>query len=61
MHGRLVAGLAAVALVAAAPAEAVVPGGNLLVNPGAEAGPGSPDAPTATANHRGGLSDSRIP
>jgi len=44
VHGRLVAGLAAVALLAAAPADAVVPGGNLLVNPGAEAGPGAPDA-----------------
>ena len=44
MHGRLVAGLAAAALLAAAPAGAVVPGGNLLVNPGAEAGPGAPDS-----------------
>ncbi|HEX5899502.1 MAG TPA: hypothetical protein VFY32_08890 [Solirubrobacteraceae bacterium] len=44
MHGRLVAGLAAAALLAAAPAGAVVPGGNLLVNPGAEAGAGAPDA-----------------
>ena len=44
MHGRLVAGLAAIALLAAAPANAAVPGGNLLVNPGAEAGPGAPDS-----------------
>ena len=46
MHGRLAAGLAAAALLAAAPAAAVVPAGNLLVNPGAEAGPGAPDAVT---------------
>jgi hypothetical protein len=44
VHGRLVAGLAAVALVAAAPADAVVPTGNLVVNPGAERGQGAPDA-----------------
>jgi hypothetical protein len=44
VHGRLVAGVAALALLAAAPADAVVPGGNLLVNPGAEAAPGAPDA-----------------
>jgi hypothetical protein len=44
VRGRLVAGLAAAALLAAAPAGAVVPGGNLLVNPGAEAGPGAPDS-----------------
>jgi hypothetical protein len=44
VHGRLVAGLAAVALLAAAPADAVVPSGNLIVNPGAEAGAGAPDA-----------------
>ena len=44
MHGRLVAGLAAIALLAAAPADAVVPAGNLLVNPGAEAGAGAPDS-----------------
>ena len=44
MRGRLVAGLAAAALLAAAPAGAVVPGGNLLVNPGADAGPGAPDS-----------------
>jgi hypothetical protein len=34
----------AIALVAAAPAGATVPSGNLLVNPGAEAGAGSPDS-----------------
>jgi hypothetical protein len=44
VHGRLVAGLAAVALLTAAPADAVVPSGNLIVNPGAEAGAGAPDA-----------------
>jgi hypothetical protein len=31
-------------LLAAAPAAAAVPAGNLLANPGAEAGPGSPDS-----------------
>ena len=49
MHRRLLAGLAAVCLVAAAPAGAAVPTGNLLVNPGAEAGPGAPDASTQPA------------
>ncbi len=44
MHGRLVAGVAAAALLVSAPADAVVPAGNLVVNPGAEAGAGSPDA-----------------
>ena len=44
MHGRLVAGVAAAALLVAAPADAVVPAGNLVVNPGAEAGAGAPDA-----------------
>ena len=42
MHGRLVAGVAAIALLAAAPANAAVPSGNLVVNPGAEAGAGRP-------------------
>ncbi len=46
MRGHLVVGLAAVALFAAAPAGAVVPSGNLLVNPGAEAGPGAADSGT---------------
>jgi hypothetical protein len=44
MLGRLALGVAAIALALAAPAGATVPGGNLLVNPGAEAGPGAPDA-----------------
>ena len=44
MHGRLLFALAAVALLAAAPGQAAVPSGNLLVNPGAEAGPGAPDS-----------------
>jgi hypothetical protein len=45
VHGRLLALVAGVALIAAAaPAGAAVPSGNLVVNPGAEAGPGSPDA-----------------
>jgi hypothetical protein len=44
VHGRLVAGVAAIGLVAAASASAAVPGGNLVVNPGAEAGAGAPDA-----------------
>ena len=46
MHGR-VAGLALAALLLpAAPAAAEIPAGNLLANPGAEAGPGAPDAVT---------------
>jgi hypothetical protein len=44
VHGRVLAAVIGVALVAAAPAGAVVPTGNLVVNPGAEAGPASPDA-----------------
>jgi hypothetical protein len=44
VHGRLVAAAAAALLLAVAPAGAVVPIGNLLVNPGAEAGGGAPDA-----------------
>ena len=44
MLGRLLVGLAAASLCAAAPAGAVVPSGNLLVNPGAEAGPGAADS-----------------
>ena len=48
MHGRLAAGLA-IAVVIAAPAGAAVPSGNLLVNPGAEAGPGAPDDSQAVA------------
>jgi hypothetical protein len=46
VHGRLLAGLAALALLAAAPADATIPSGNLVVNPGAEAGPGAPDDAT---------------
>ncbi len=44
MHGRLVAGLAVIALLAAAPGQAAVPSTNLVVNPGAEAGPGAADS-----------------
>ena len=44
MHGRLVALVAGIALLAAAPAGAAVPSGNLVVNPGAEAAPGAADA-----------------
>jgi hypothetical protein len=48
VHGRLLAALAALGLflAAAAPAGAVVPSGNLVVNPGAEAAPGAADAST---------------
>ncbi|HEX6697458.1 MAG TPA: hypothetical protein VF080_11700 [Solirubrobacteraceae bacterium] len=46
MRGHLLVGLAAAALFAAAPVEAAVPTGNLLVNPGAEAGPGAADSAT---------------
>ena len=46
MRGHLLVGLAAAALFAAAPAGATVPTGNLLVNPGAEAGPGAADSAT---------------
>jgi hypothetical protein len=46
VHGRLVAGVAAALLLVVVPADAVVPGGNLLVNPGAEAGPGAADSST---------------
>jgi hypothetical protein len=44
--GRCLVGLAAVSLCAAASAGAVVPSGNLLVNPGAEAAPGASDSGT---------------
>ena len=44
MHGRLLAVVAGLALAATAPAGAAVPSGNLLVNPGAEAGPGAADS-----------------
>jgi hypothetical protein len=46
VRGHALVALAAVALFAAAPAGAAVPTGNLLVNPGAEAGPGAADAVT---------------
>jgi hypothetical protein len=50
MHGRLLAFSAAIAVVAAAAsASAAVPSGNLLVNPGAEAGPGAADSATIQA------------
>src|SRR2546423_1178984 len=44
MHGRVAALALAALLVPAAAAAAAVPPGNLLANPGAEAGPGAPDA-----------------
>ncbi len=46
MRGHLLVGLVAAALIAAAPAGAAVPSGNLLVNPGAEAAPGAADSGT---------------
>jgi hypothetical protein len=46
MRAPLAAALAALALLAAAPAGATVPSGNLVVNPGAEAGAGAADAAT---------------
>lgn len=45
MHGR-VAALGLAFLLAAPAADAAVPPGNLLANPGAEAGPGAPDDAT---------------
>src|SRR3954453_22738962 len=48
MLGRLACGTLA-ALVLAVPAGAAVPPGNLLTNPGAEAGPGAPDGATILA------------
>jgi hypothetical protein len=44
VHGRLLAVVAGLALASAAPAGAVVPSGNLVVNPGAEAAPGATDS-----------------
>jgi Ca2+-binding RTX toxin-like protein len=44
MGARLTAAIAAFVLMAATPAGAAVPAGNLLVNPGAEAAPGAPDS-----------------
>ena len=46
MHGRLLAVAAGLTLAAAAPAGAAVPSGNLVVNPGAEAGPAAADSVT---------------
>jgi hypothetical protein len=48
MHGRFLA-FAVAALIAPASASAAIPTGNLLVNPGAEAGPGATDASTIAA------------
>jgi hypothetical protein len=48
MHGRFLA-FAVAALIAPASASAAIPAGNLLVNPGAEAGPGATDASTIVA------------
>jgi hypothetical protein len=44
MHGRVASLVLAAVLVPAASAAAVVPPGNLLANPGAEAGPGAADS-----------------
>ena len=51
MHGRLAAAAAviALALAVAAPAGAAVPGGNLVVNGGADAGPGATDSSSIAA------------
>src|SRR4051812_33470996 len=46
MHGRVATIVIAGLLAAAAPARADVPAGNVLVNPGAEAGAGAPDSST---------------
>jgi len=46
VRGHILVGLAAAALFAAGPAGAAVPTGNLLVNPGGEAGPGAADSAT---------------
>jgi hypothetical protein len=44
MHGRVLLAMLATALLLAAPARAELPAGNLVVNPGAEAGPGATDS-----------------
>jgi hypothetical protein len=44
MHGRVSLATLAAAFLFAAPASAVVPAGNLVVNPGAEAGAGAADS-----------------
>jgi hypothetical protein len=49
MHGRFLAFLLVAGLVAAPSGLAAIPGGNLIVNPGAEAGPGSTDSSTVSA------------
>src|SRR4051794_14101514 len=46
MHGRVLLGSLASALVLASPTFAAVPGGNLVVNPGAEAAAGAADSST---------------
>src|SRR5512132_3895218 len=46
MRAPLVAGFAALALLAAAPVGATMPSGNLVVNPGAEAAAGAADSST---------------
>src|SRR6476619_4780956 len=46
MHGRVTLGTLAAALLFAAPAFGAVPGGNLVVNPGAEAAEGAADSST---------------
>jgi hypothetical protein len=46
MHGRISLATVAAALLIAAPAGAAVPSGNLVVNPGAEAGTGASDSST---------------
>src|SRR5690349_13648998 len=49
MHGRFPLLALFVAAIAAAPAHAAIPTGNLLVNGGAEASPGSTDSSTVSA------------
>src|SRR3954454_6606676 len=44
MHGRIPLAALAAAMLLAAPASAALPAGNLVVNPGAEAGPGATDS-----------------
>ncbi len=46
MHGRVLLGSLASALLLASPALGAVPGGNLVVNPGAEAAAGAADSST---------------
>jgi hypothetical protein len=49
MLARLAAATTVTALLLVAPAGATVPGGNLVVNPGADAGPGATDASSIVA------------